>query len=83
MQMSTPITEAELNALRATKNEQDWNKACDVIKKARDGSYPPDWWAKVKLSGLMDSVFAGWEKPGSSEIQIVPITNDELLSGKF
>lgn len=78
-----PITEAELNSLKATKNEREWNAACDAIKKARNGSYPDDWWPKVKLTGLMDAIFASWDKPGDPEIRVETISNDDLLNGKW
>lgn len=52
------ITDAELEKLKAAKTQGEWNAACDEIKKARGGQYPADWWAKVKLSGIMDEAVA-------------------------
>lgn len=67
------ITQAELASLEASKNETEWNRACDAIKKARNGGYPPDWWPKVKLSGMMDRIAAKWGKPDAFELKVEPI----------
>lgn len=64
--MSTPITDAEIKTLKSCKSENEWDRACDALKNARGGAYPSDWWAKVKLSGLMDQVLSGFG--ASSEI---------------
>lgn len=79
--MSAPITEAELEALRACQSSKQWGAACDAIKEARGGAYPPDWWAKVKLSGLMDEVCGRFGS--SSEPTIVPIRDIEELRRVF
>ena len=34
------LTEEEKKTLYPIKNENDWNKACDKIKKRRNGQYP-------------------------------------------
>ena len=62
------ITKKELEILEACRNESDWGKACDAIKKARKGMYPDDWWDKVKLSGMMDRVMNRWG--GSSNLTV-------------
>jgi hypothetical protein len=64
------ITQAELDALRSTKNESEWNNVCNGIKQARNGSYPPDWWAMVMLSGLAKEVANAWGDPDAFEIKI-------------
>lgn len=56
------ITEAEIDKLKASKNEQAWNAVCDEIKKARAGQYPPDWWAKVMQSGLAANIQDSWSR---------------------
>ena len=56
------ITEQELAGLKATKNEQEWNKVCDQIKAARNGKYPSDWYAKVMASGLAARITLGWQR---------------------
>lgn len=52
------LTEAELNELKNTKNETEWNALCDKIKAARKGSYPPDWFNKVLLTGVISEIAA-------------------------
>lgn len=54
------ITNEELSKLRSTRSEQEWNSICDEIKAARNGQYPPDWWAKVMMSGLASAVRDQW-----------------------
>ena len=34
------LTEEEKKGLKPIKNENDWYKACDKIKKRRNGQYP-------------------------------------------
>ena len=63
------ITKEELEMLEACRNESDWGKACDAIKKARKGMYPDDWGDKVKLSGMMDRIMGRWG--GSSELTLL------------
>jgi hypothetical protein len=63
------ITEEELNRLRNSKNEEDWNDACDAIKAARGGRYPSDWWPKVMQSGLSAQVAKNWGQPDAFEIK--------------
>ena len=58
--MSKNITQEELDRLKACTTSQEWSDTCDAIKDARDGQYPPDWWAKVILSGLAREVTARW-----------------------
>lgn len=54
------ITEQELEKLKSTKSETEWNAACDEIKRARGGQYPPDWWTEVVMSGLMSAARLLW-----------------------
>jgi hypothetical protein len=46
------LTSDELLRLEDSKTEDEWNNICDDVKKARGGSYPPDWYNKVLASGL-------------------------------
>jgi hypothetical protein len=55
------MTEKNLNDLKNTKNEREWNAVCEQIKKEHNG-YPPDWYGKVVLSGMMAKVVRGWGK---------------------
>lgn len=57
------LTEKEIKELKMTKSEKQWNATCDKIKHARGGVYPPDWWEKMALSGLMAEIFAQWKLP--------------------
>ena len=52
------ITDQELEMLSNCLSEEEWGRACDQIKKVRGGQYPPDWWARVKQSGLLTRVLA-------------------------
>ena len=63
------ITDQEIEMLKTCKTEEDWNKACDTVKRARGGRYPNDWFHKVVLSGLMDQIMG----EGASEIKVVGI----------
>ena len=67
------ITTEELQRLEDCKSAQDWSDACDAVKEARNGQYPPDWWDKVKLSGMMDRIMARWGE--DSELKWVSFDN--------
>ena len=64
------ITQAELEMLEACQTGDEWDDTCTVIKRAHGGNYPSDWWAKVKLSGLMDRVLARFGE--TSDLKITP-----------
>jgi len=68
MNKPADITEEELIMLNECQTPGDWSEACGKIKEERDGQYPHDWWAKVKLSGLMDSIFSRWGE--SSDLSV-------------
>ncbi len=72
--MNNPkITDQELESLKACQTEADWSKACAAIKDARGGgpnAYPPDWWKRVKLSGLMDRIFARWGSDSDLKMEL-------------
>lgn len=46
------ITEDELGELERCASSEEWNAACDSIKRRRGGQYPTDWWPRVMKSGL-------------------------------
>lgn len=52
--MTVNLTEKELRDLESATSEVAWDAACDRIKAARDGRYPPDWAVKVLASGLVN-----------------------------
>jgi hypothetical protein len=67
--MAKNITDEEMSKLEACTNGQEWADACDEIKAARGGvQYPDDWWAKVKMSGMMQRIMERWGE--SSELEI-------------
>jgi hypothetical protein len=47
------LTQAELDKLNSANTEDAWNAACDEIKAAH-GGYPPDWYPRVVMGGIMD-----------------------------
>ncbi len=53
---SHAITARELLSLWCAKSAAEWDAACDAIKAARGGVYPPDWWEVVHLCGLAHAV---------------------------
>lgn len=56
------ITELEIQRLKDTESEAEWNAACDSIKVARGGQYPPNWYATVVMPGLAAEIMATWER---------------------
>lgn len=56
------LTTDELNQLKSAKSEAEWNAICDSVKRARQGQYPDDWYAKVVMSGLMREISSGWKR---------------------
>lgn len=60
--MSHRITDAEIKTLNDANTEDEWNSACDVIKKARNGQYPPDWFLVVLMGGIMNRAYDRFEK---------------------
>ena len=76
------ITKEELESIEACQTEQDWSDVCVAIKEARNGLYPPDWWDRVKLSGMMDRVMARWG--ANSELKCTSFDNKtDLLNHLF
>ena len=45
------LTEAEIKAFEDAKSIDDHNAACDAVKSARGGQYPPDWYEKMIATG--------------------------------
>lgn len=60
------ITDKEMEMLNNCKTEDEWNNACNTVKKARRGTYPRDWFQKVILSGMINKVLG----QGSDQIKI-------------
>lgn len=72
--METDLTDAELEMLENCYTAVEWESACEAIKEARGGQYPPNWWPRVKLSGLMDRIMARWGE--DSELRAYQINPD-------
>ena len=62
------ITKEELAMLEACQSANDWSEATKKIKEAREGSYPEDWWEKVKTSGMMDRILSRWGESGELKL---------------
>ena len=77
---SANITEIELQKLEACQSETDWGIVCDQIKKARNGMYPPDWWDKVKMSGMMDRILSRWG--ADSSLKLTDLDGNEIATDK-
>ena len=56
------ITDQEVAKLKATRSSIEWNRVCDEIKNARGGEYPPDWWNRIMMTGLMAQIHDAWEE---------------------
>jgi len=65
------ITTLELASLEECQSPAAWRAAADKIKVARGGEYPPDWWSRVKESGLMDRVVARWDGDSNLKTQVL------------
>ncbi len=49
------LTDDEIKLLTRSRTAQEWNDACNAIKRAHNG-YPADWYPRVVMSGLMSKV---------------------------
>lgn len=54
------LTDDELESLESSESESEWDRACDGVKRARGGVYPPDWYARVVLSGVVSAARLSW-----------------------
>lgn len=62
------MTAAEIEMMRGSKTEAEWNANCNTVKTAH-GGYPADWFTKIIMSGLMAATAA---KFGSTDkIQVL------------
>jgi len=48
------LTDEELQTLESANTEDEWNDACDKVKKARGGQYPQDWFKRVIAGGVLE-----------------------------
>ena len=58
--MGDPITQDELRLLDRVHTVQEWDAAVKVIRAARGGDYPCNWFSEVKETGLMEMIFSRW-----------------------
>jgi hypothetical protein len=56
------LTPEEIDTLKNTKSETEWNAACDAVKAARGGQYPADWFPRIIMSGLLTVTQRNWSK---------------------
>jgi len=48
-----------IQLMQQSKSELEWNKNCDLVKKANKG-YPSFWYSEIILSGLIAETKASW-----------------------
>lgn len=56
------MTQEQLDMMASSQSEDEWNMNCERVKKAHGGQYPPDWFMKVILSGLLTKTRTNWSK---------------------
>ena len=47
-----PLSPEEIHSLWRAKSLTEWREVCRLVRAARGGQLPPDWFATVMLSGL-------------------------------
>jgi hypothetical protein len=47
------LTTEEYEDLEQATTEVRWSEVCDRIKAARENRYPPDWYQRVIVTGLL------------------------------
>lgn len=55
------LTDKDIEDLKATSCEEQWNAICDRIKAANGNAYPTDWFPRVCQSGLMAQTVRSWK----------------------
>lgn len=58
LDVSTP--EKLASFMSEARNNNDWNKRCDMVKKVCSG-YPSYWFETIILSGLYNRVSSNWK----------------------
>lgn len=61
--LSQQLTDEEFHRILSANNEEEWNAACDAVKKTRNGRYPDEWFMRMNASGLMAKIFASFREP--------------------
>lgn len=55
------MSEDEIEMMRSSKDEEEWNANCDKVKAAH-GGYPADWYEAIVLSGFLRETSAKWRR---------------------
>ena len=55
------LTEEQLERLKNSKSEREWNAVREAIKTANGGEYPKDWLMRVLVSGIASMAQRNWE----------------------
>jgi hypothetical protein len=66
------LTDDEMRMLQEAELPEEWDEACDAVKSARGGQYPPDWYSRVLQSGMLA------RKSFDTEIRVLPLQLTEL-----
>lgn len=54
------LTAPKIASITLSKNSTEYENAVDAIKAARNGQYPPDWYATFLAGGQLQKIRAGW-----------------------
>jgi hypothetical protein len=46
--------------METSRNEEEWDRNCDLVKEAFGGIYPSFWWEAVILSGVARRTMANF-----------------------
>jgi hypothetical protein len=65
------LSELELGALKASKDEAEYAVLARGIKATHGGGYPRDWYAQVIApGGVLEYLRAKWNKPEFGQIKV-------------
>lgn len=64
---TTKLTDAQMETLKSTKSETEWNVATAKIKaETKGGEFPSDWYARVLASGMMRQMTLKWKEAAAA-----------------
>ncbi len=67
----SPLTEVERALLLTCASEEEWSQIVPLLKKARGGTYPEDWFEQVIApGGIISKLRAKWNDPGALGIGV-------------
>lgn len=61
------MTDDEVQMMKSSRTEEQWNENCDAVKKAH-GGYPADWYKKIVMSGVLRETASAFGSDGEIEI---------------